>query len=33
MDLQFDATADGRRLSFLSVVYEHRQISLAVQVD
>ncbi len=32
MDLQFDATADGRRLKFLNVIDEHSRLCLAIRV-
>jgi len=32
MDYQFDATADGRRLKFLNVIYEHSRLCLAIRV-
>jgi hypothetical protein len=32
MDLQFDATADGRRLKFLNVFDEHSRLCLAIRV-
>jgi hypothetical protein len=32
MDLQFDATADGRRLKFLNVIDKHSRLCLAIRV-
>jgi transposase InsO family protein len=32
MDVQFDATADGRRLKFLNVIDEHSRFCLAIRV-
>jgi len=32
MDIQFDATADGRRLKFLNVIDEHSRLCLAIRV-
>jgi len=32
LDFQFDATADGRRLKFLTVIDEHSRLCLAIRV-
>ncbi len=32
MDLQFDATADGRRLKFLNVIDDHSYLCLPIRV-
>jgi len=32
MDFQLDATADGRRLKILNVIYEHSRLCLAIRV-
>jgi transposase InsO family protein len=31
-DIQFDTTADGRRLKFLKVIDEHSRLCLAIRV-
>jgi putative transposase len=33
MDLQFDCTADGRRLKFLNVIDQHSRLCMAIRVD
>ena len=32
MDLQFDASADGRRLKFLNVIDEHSRLCLSIRL-
>lgn len=33
MDCQFNAAADGRRLTFLNVIYEYSRLCLTIRVD